>query len=604
MSANIQAVNLLYIKLNGSPLASDWVADLEDMYIDMALGAPDMVTLRFVDPLLKRLKTPAPFELGAALEISLPADTGNVVVTKVEVAAIEPEVRADGNSTFQVRAYNKMARLHFMRKTRSFLSLKDSDIVSQIAGEAGLSATVEATDEQYKYLVQWNQTNLEFILDRANRIGYQVYVDDTKIYFQPAGTLRTSASDAGILGYADNLSKFEPRLSPMRQMKKVIVHGWNPATKQSIAATAQSPSSTDYMGGISGNGGSKLQSAFGTQSETALFDEYVVSQTEATAIAQGILDQLNREWIEIEGTAMLSPKIKPATKVTVQNVPGGFNGDYFVTAVRHTWNVEGGSTSFTVSGRISPGVSGLLGGAGMGPRVYGVWPAVVTNNNDPDNLGRVKVKYPFMPQNNGADLESFWVRIATPMTGPSMGLQILPEINDEVLIAFGGGNPNDPYIIGFLWNGVDKPPLTSSQAVSSGKVIQRQFKTPAGHIVLFQDKQNDELIKITDKDGQFIEMVSKAGSQKITIKANKDMDITVGGNLKIDVTGNIDIKSTGNTAIKATGTGAFEATQAMSIKGLSLAMQANTTAELKANASLSLSSSGMAELKGSLVKIN
>jgi uncharacterized protein involved in type VI secretion and phage assembly len=278
-------------------------------------------------------------------------------------------------------------------------------------------------------------------------------------------------------------------------------------------------------------------------------------------------------------------------------------------------------------------VSGLFDGRPEPQRIYGVWPAIVTNLTDPKNWGRVKVKFPAMPQSSGP-LESTWARIASPMAGAQRGLLILPEINDEVLIAFGGGDPNYPYIVGALWNGSDAPPLTNSVAAVNGKVEQRIFKTRAGHTVTFFDKQGEEKIRIEDKAAQFIEF--DAANKKITISGEGDMDILCKGNLKIDSKGKIDVTSAQDMTLKSStkatvesttdmmlkaGAGAtFQSTAAMSIKatatatlegtgGVTVKSPANTSVEgsmtaVKGNATLQLSGGAMAELKGALVKIN
>ena len=88
-------------------------------------------------------------------------------------------------------------------------------------------------------------------------------------------------------------------------------------------------------------------------------------------------------------------------------------------------------------------------------RIYGVVVGIVTNNQDPDGMGRIKVK---LPRISGED-ESNWARVVSFMAGKEMGAFFLPEVEDEVLVAFEHGDINQPYVIGSLWNGVDAPPL-------------------------------------------------------------------------------------------------------------------------------------------------
>ncbi|MCM0593896.1 MAG: phage baseplate assembly protein V [Gloeotrichia echinulata DEX184] len=108
-------------------------------------------------------------------------------------------------------------------------------------------------------------------------------------------------------------------------------------------------------------------------------------------------------------------------------------------------------------------------------RIFGVVIGIVTNNQDPEKFGRVKVKFPWLSD----DDESYWARIATPMAGKQMGIYFLPEVNDEVLVIFEQGDVRFPYIIGSLWNGKDIPPLTNED----GKNNVRLIKSRSGHVI-------------------------------------------------------------------------------------------------------------------------
>ena len=124
-------------------------------------------------------------------------------------------------------------------------------------------------------------------------------------------------------------------------------------------------------------------------------------------------------------------------------------------------------------------------------RITGVAVGVVTNNQDPDGLGRVKVRFPWL---SDAD-ESQWARIAAPMAGKDRGVYFLPEVDDEVLVAFEHGDPRFPCVIGALWNGKDAPPATNSDGKNNVRVI----KSRSGHIIRLNDEDGKEMIEIIDK---------------------------------------------------------------------------------------------------------
>ena len=127
-------------------------------------------------------------------------------------------------------------------------------------------------------------------------------------------------------------------------------------------------------------------------------------------------------------------------------------------------------------------------------RLYGLVVGVVTNNKDPEQLGRVKVRFSWLSEQD----ESNWARIASPMAGNGQGIYFLPEVEDEVLVAFEQGDVAFPYILGALWNGKDKPPVTNED----GKNDVRVIKSRSGHVIRLTDEASKEKIEIIDQSGK------------------------------------------------------------------------------------------------------
>jgi uncharacterized protein involved in type VI secretion and phage assembly len=137
----------------------------------------------------------------------------------------------------------------------------------------------------------------------------------------------------------------------------------------------------------------------------------------------------------------------------------------------------------------------------MPQTVNGVIIGIVTDLEDPDQMGRIKVEFPTLNQDT-----SNWARIAAPMSGKDRGFQFMPEVDDEVLVAFDNGDVNNPYILGFLWNGVHKPPKPDPADAK-----KRTLKTVSGHVLEFSDEEGSEKITL-----QF-----KGGDPSITIEQSK-----------------------------------------------------------------------------------
>jgi uncharacterized protein involved in type VI secretion and phage assembly len=187
----------------------------------------------------------------------------------------------------------------------------------------------------------------------------------------------------------------------------------------------------------------------------------------------------------------------------------------------------------------------------------GVAVGLVTNNHDPDGLGRVKVKYPWL----GDDDESYWARIVTPMAGNERGVYFLPEVDDEVLVAFEHGSMGHAFVLGGLWNGKDKPPESNSDAKNNHRAI----KSRSGHIIRFDDTDGAEKIEIVDKSGEN-KIVIGSSDKSITIQAKGDITLHADGELKLSGKG-IELKSQMGVTIQGAQNIDVSASAQLNLKG-------------------------------------
>jgi uncharacterized protein involved in type VI secretion and phage assembly len=195
-------------------------------------------------------------------------------------------------------------------------------------------------------------------------------------------------------------------------------------------------------------------------------------------------------------------------------------------------------------------------------KIYGVVVGIVTNNQDPEKLGRVKVKYPWLSDSE----ESHWARMATLMAGKDRGSFYLPEVDDEVLLAFEHGDARFPYVVGMLWNGKDTPRYDNSD----GKNDLRVITSRSGHELVFDDNDQKGKVVIHTKKNHIITLDDSSGGEKISI-----VDKTGSNSVEIDsVQNSIAIKSALKLTIesqvieiKAGATMKIEAGATMTIKG-------------------------------------
>jgi len=189
---------------------------------------------------------------------------------------------------------------------------------------------------------------------------------------------------------------------------------------------------------------------------------------------------------------------------------------------------------------------------------YGVVVATVTSVEDPEKLGRVKVSYPWL----GVDAEGTWARVTAPMAGNGMGIYFMPEINDEVLVAFEHGDGRFPFVIGSLWNGKAMPPLK----LGEGKNDVRLIKSRSGHVIRLTDENGKEKIEIIDKSGKNHVSIDTA-TNTITIASDKDVTISApNGAIKLAAQ-KIEITSSADTKIEAAAGMDVKASAALNLKG-------------------------------------
>lgn len=237
-------------------------------------------------------------------------------------------------------------------------------------------------------------------------------------------------------------------------------------------------------------------------------------------------------------------------------------------------------------------------GGGDAPSLAGVCPAVVTNINDPDKLGRVKVK---LLNFDLPDYETDFIRVMTPMSGAGWGMLFFPNVGDEVLVAFCGGDISRAYVLGSLWNKNFKTPAE----IKENNPI-RMIQTKAGHKLVFDDSDGKEKITLQTKNELLIKLDDEKNCITVQDKGGKNLIKvdSANGTITIQADKKVNI-SAGSTKIimESGGSLSVSSDSSAKIKSSKITVSGDS-AEVKGGSSLKLSSGGQASLKGAAVKIN
>ena len=630
-------------KIIGLPVTPPAYDNLIRTVVDTHLLLPDMFELTFIDP-EGSIVDDTGLSIGASVEIEAGkfGDTSGTSIIKGEVTSIEA-ICENLQVLTVIRGYDKAHRLQRARRSKTYLNMTDSDIASQIASNAGLDVgQIDSTSVTHDHIAQVAQADWEFLQQRAREIGYECGVSGGEFFFRSAsgmpadsgglgGALASAASAVasalglgGGLKFGDNLYTFYPRLSAANLTPDVEVRFWDGKGARVVSSNADVKTGTAT---IDGEDPKDLANSFtdgflpslpalpslppipglpmpdfgSAPSDTA----YVVvdrplgsgssADSAADLMAKGLGDHFASTFAEAEGSAMGDPSIQAGSQQDISGVPKAFCGKWTVTQARHVFdpdNEMGYTTHFVVSGRSDRSLLALASGASTRerrPEFGGLVCGVVTNVDDPDTQGKVKVALPWL----SPSFETDWARVVQLSAGARTGAMFLPEVGDEVLVGFEFGDPRRPYVIGGLVN--DNSSFSSmSSAVSSGAVTGRGIASPAGNVLQFTDElppgppglpPTQSAITLGTGDGNLSLAIDQvAGTVTLSCKPAPPKSKTPAGTLTIDCSG------AGQISIKG-GAGGVK-------------IESDGQLELSGQLGVKISSSAMVQLQGQMIQLN
>lgn len=525
------------------------------------LRMPDAFVIAFRDEAHTVLDT-AGFKVGAKVKIQATMPGGDVPKDLIsgEVTSIEAEYDLLGAKAV-VRGYDFLHRLSAGRRTRTWTNVTYADVVQEIVDAAHLDAEMESSGGTLDHVIQGNVSDLDFLYQISQRVGFDISVEDKTLHFKKptkASSAPAAPGDADIdkptqLRWGKRLLEFRARMSAVAQVTDVKVRGWNVKNREAVIgeAAAETDSTKLKMNPA------ELAEAVGGGT-LVVVDRPVGEQGAAGDMAKAIADQVASAAYEATAVAIGSPELKAGVAVPVSNVEPALAGNWVISSARHEFGSGAYRTHLEFSGRQDRSLHGLVSGGLSVPAtrtsIPGIVIALVTKNDDPDKLGRVKVKYPWMDDK----AESFWARISRPAAGTDAGFLWIPDIDEEVVVGFEQGDLAHPLILGSLWNGQAKMPEALVSSIDNGKVQVHGIVSPAGHKVMFYDKDGDAGIMLITADDK-IQISLRQGE--------KELSITCDGAVKINSTGDLEMKADGAIKIEAGKGLDLKATGKMTIKG-------------------------------------
>ncbi len=541
---------LANIKIDGQKAPANLLEDVMQIVVEESLHLPSVFTLVIKNDYASGRSQDQPWQykdllqIGKLVKIGFTSSTtassdfneeekGTVI--EGEITAIETHFNEGTQAPVVVRGYDISHRLHRGRYNRSFQNMTDTDIVKKIIGEVGIKpGSVDESGIPHDYIFQENQTNMEFLRQRAGRIGFELFVQNGKLFFRNP----KADTEELPLKWLTDMHSFKVRMTSLEQVKEVEVRAWDYSQKKAIVAIAQTGKVITETQSGKGSETTTKFNGLPAKHKMLVVDQPVFIPKEADLMAQALCNELEGQYVYADAKAEGNPKIRPGRVVKLEGM-GPYDGKYYITEARHSYLERVYMTEFSVRGLRSGDLLTLLAPASRPQPGHTLLVGIVTDNEDPQGLERVKVKFPTLTE----DHTSNWARVVGMGAGDRRGFDCLPEINDEVLVGFEHGDIHRPYIIGGVWNGKDAPPNTVSNNVEDGKVRLRTFRTRTGHQIQFVEED-----KGGRQAGVYIE--TKGGHQIQLTDSDQTITISSTGNLNIEAKGDIDISANGIITVK------------------------------------------------------
>lgn len=576
------------VKVSGGLVSGADLDRLREVRVETGYRSVGSAVLRWQDDGFA-MAAAGRFALGKEVVVGGPNRSGkDTTLFEGVVTGFSVEADARGVPELVVHAHDRAVLLTRSTQSRTFLQMTPSDVVQKIAQEHGLQAHVDVTQEKADWRGQLD-TPFGVLEHLCDLLGWVWWVQGRTLHVHSRSRVHgtTAKVELGhqLVSFAVQASALVP--------DEFVVRGWDRRRKAEVVGTASGrgrlvPDAKAFGPLASGP-------VLGSTSTRHAASDTAVSAASATTMAEAMRDRAAASGVVATGEVLPdSAYLHPGDTLELTGL-GPVSASYVVTRVEHVWR-EVLRTRFTCGERAAVGAP-----ARPTPTTHhGPVVGIVTNNNDPEKAGRVKVSFPTA----GEQVESDWARVLSPGGGSSRGLVAVPEVQDEVLVAFEGSDLRQPVVLGGLHS--EKAVVPAHEIDGSGKVLGRALTSRLGHVLAVQDGADaaTQGFGMTVAGGQHLFRLTKKEAV-LQVPEGVPLSIKVGASssLTFDGKGNVELKGLDIT-LKATKGLVLDAAVDLKASGLNATVEGKAAVAVKGKATAELSASGITTVRGGLVKVN
>lgn len=565
------------IKANGEAVSHPVISVMVNKTINQLAYARILITDGESSNASFEISNKPDFEPGSKIEILAGNGGDDATIFKGIVVKHSVKLTKTQTTLLYIECKDEAVKMTKVRQSKYFKDAKDSEVIEEMLNPYKLPKDVSGTSVTHKELFQYQITDWDFMICRAEANGFLVATDDGKVIVKKPDF---SPEPALTLTFGDNLKEFDAELNAHHQFETVKAEAWNESDQKLEEAEADIPASITQIGNLSS---ATLADKTGGNTEIIRHSGSLKSEVlKAWADAQQLKNTLSK----IQGTAKATGNalLKPFTIVKFEGIGNKFNGKAFVSGVRHELNQGNWTTDiqfglsadwFASEKDINPLPASGLFSAVQGLQI-GVVVDIEEDSNNPESKNRVLVKLPVADNN----AQGIWARQAMVDAGDKRGGFFRPYKGDEVILGFINSDPNEAVILGMLHSNKNAPPHKPTK-----DNFQRGFVTKGEMKIWFDDEKKE------------LELLTKAGN---SIKLSEDKK---GIRLK-DQNGNEIVMDDSGIKIKSIKDITIEASNSLTEKGNTIEINGQSSLTAKGSSSAEFSSGGNTTLKGSMVMIN
>jgi Rhs element Vgr protein len=567
IDAGLQVLSISVTKeLNKIPVAKIVIRDGDAAEKDFAVSNQDF------------------FIPGKKIIISIGADNTNVQAFKGIVTRHAIKIKENGSSELHIECRDVVVKMTMGRHNRYFENVKDSELFDDLIGyyKPDVTGDAQTTALKHKQIVQHHISDWDFMLLRAEANGMLVNTDDGKITIAKPNT---GTKPVSTISFGSSVLEYEAEMDSRNQWKNVVAQSWDHSSQNLYKANTSSINFSE-PGNIKGSDLADTINSFDYELHHSglLLEQELQDWTEGTLLRSRLAKIRGR--VKIAG----SNDFKPGVMVKMDGVGNRFNGNVYVTAVKH--EVGNGKWDTHIQFGLDPQPYAIqhlddineMASAGLVSAIHGLQVGkVVQLQNDPDGEHRVLIKTPTIDNSS----RGIWTRVASLDAGANRGTFFRPELDDEVIVGFINDDPRHAVMLGMLHSSAKPAPITAQDANN-----EKGFTTRSKMHVTFND--DTKTITIDTPAGNSIKLDESGTKIEITDQNSNKITMNASG-IKLESPMNVEVKAGVNLTLSAGAT--------LSIGGVSLSAKADADVSIQ-GALAKLSSQGITEISGSIVKIN